>query len=184
MRQALMAAALAAALPAFAGDWTITLKNLQGDQITGIGALFDVTGSFSGNDNNGDGFITTDELTSVLVFGDKTAYPFRQVGFDETWRPYVTGFARINFNIQALQLNDFSAFSFNGVTRYDMSLFGAFTCEAMCWGAFFGDGSSVEVHPAVSTAQSTNPVPEPATWALLLGGLTALARSVRRRSTA
>jgi hypothetical protein len=181
----LLAAALLAASTAYAGDWTVTFKSLQGDQITGIDALFDVSGSFSGTDNNGDGFITTDELTSVVVFDDKTAFPFRQVGFDETWRPYMTGFARINFDIQALHLLDFRAFSFDGQTRYDMGLQdGAFTCQAMCWGATFGAGSSVEVRLAVSSAQSANPVPEPQTWALMLAGLTALAGSARRRSTA
>lgn len=184
MRKLLCVALIGVALPALAGDWMFTLKDLRSDGIYGsAGSLVSVSGSFSGTDANGDGFITTDELTNLFVWGDQQAYPFRTVGFDETPRPYVTGAASIRFEVASGQFQEFSARSFDGGTGYRMSLLGAFQCAQFCYGATFEQGTSSMVVDTKSFAQAAA-VPEPETLGLMLLGLLTLSGTGwRRRAT-
>jgi hypothetical protein len=177
MKRMLVALLAAMAAVAHAGDWSFTLKDLRSDGIFGsAGSLISVSGSFSGADANGDGFITTDELTNVYVWETFQAYPFRHVGLDETTRPYDTGFASIRFEVATGQLLELGAGSFDGATGYRMSLNGAFQCSHFCFGATFEEGTSSVV---VTTLPA--PVPEPSTYLLMALGLLALPATARWR---
>lgn len=173
--KALLTAALLTATTAYAGDWTFTLANLRGDGIFGTTEdLFSVSGSFTATDLNEDGAITTDEVTSLYVWDSHQAFPFHLVGMDETPRPYSTGSMRLRLNIASGQVEDLDAWSFDGATRYGMSLVdGAYVCSYICYGARYEQ---------TSTALAIQAVPEPGAWGLLALGLITLSAAEWRRS--
>ena len=177
MRFALLTAlsALAFGAPASAATW-----------------IFDVTGTFAmtGSETiqtciGGPGCYTTNSLNRTVVQtfqlsvsstpGARTLFisapTFGGVSFDPP-RSYVT----INYVVGANRTVDFTSLSFQGDDRSN-----CFPGFVGCYSNFAGANATRIGAAFVSSSDDTLPVPEPSTWAMMIGGFGLVGTAMRRR---
>jgi len=188
MRALLSAALLATCCIAHAAptyDVSITLRDLsiEGNTLTPLGEpgdLITVTGDFAATDLDLNGFLTTDELITVHVWGDLLAYPW-SLHEEGAPIPWFSGYANITYELATGELS-FYAWNFDSSNLSVMSIHPgeAYAAVQAAHGAG-GLASFKEGVTSVEIAAAVRPVPEPTTFGLTAAGLIVLLLWLRRR---
>ena len=179
LRTILCAGLAASAMPGHAETWTFTYQGFHDQNANTFLADRTLTGSFAGHDNDGDGTVSRAEITSLILNGYD--YVGCQGQSNEFWKCGAEAFS----------------FTPGGALNFTAGQGGADPEGWVGAGHYYVSGEQefgFDFHPGEfnrwayqwtpATTLTISAVPEPAAWALMLGGLPLAAWATRRRRRA
>jgi hypothetical protein len=176
LRTMLCAGLAACALPVHAETWTFTYQGFHDQNADTFVAERMLTGSFAGQDSDGDGTVSRAEITSLILNGYD--YVGCQSQSNEFWQ----------CGTEAFSYTPGSALQFTagqgGADPEGWVGAGHYYVSGQQESGFSFRPGQFDIWAYQWTPQTTfaiSSAPEPATWALMLGGLPLAAWATRRR---